>query len=497
MAPQRPGSHLERHGNKWRVWVRVPPSLWEVIGKKKLMESLPAGTTARGAETLKWPVLARLKGEIKQARNHQSESGLITDALRLRAEADREVPTETTGEHGERILEFVLPDTIETIASDIEKNQGPAAAQTFADIAFGRATPLKAHLQALFDRKRFSPGYEADFERALTALEDWCVRSKIPPTIEAITREIAGRYVHQRFVTGGTHHKTANKDVSVLSSYWRWLRKSVGVRGNPWSEQRLEAPAARHGRRADVKRPFTDDEAAKLLRNIRNQREWEFSIISALSGMREDEIASLTVGNCGGGWFDIQRSKTPAGIRRVPMHPTLSELIAARCSGKASGEFLFHELPEPSGKRGRGAPVAQAFTRERRRVGVDERSVGQRQSNVDFHSWRRWFLRKAIDALHSGATGYDPWTIAHVAGHKAEGGVIDGMTLPLGMTMGHYPGMSPPAALVACVNAVRLPSGTPSVWPHGAPGSQRDGLVPSNSAPHHRRTGKRRRAERH
>jgi hypothetical protein len=63
---------------------------------------------------------------------------------------------------------------------------------------------------------------------------------------------------------------------------------------------------------------------------------------------------------------------------------------------------------------------------------------------VDFHSWRRWFIRKARDARQ------DPWTIADVVGHDKE-------ALPLAMTMGRYPGESNDKALQECVEAVRLP----------------------------------------
>ena len=80
---------------------------------------------------------------------------------------------------------------------------------------------------------------------------------------------------------------------------------------------------------------------------------------------------------------------------------------------------------------------------------------------MDFHSWRRWFVRSAIEALERGAGGYTAWTIARVVGHKPEGGEIDGVALPLGMTMARYAGGSSADSLRACVEAVRLPKGAP------------------------------------
>jgi hypothetical protein len=75
---------------------------------------------------------------------------------------------------------------------------------------------------------------------------------------------------------------------------------------------------------------------------------------------------------------------------------------------------------------------------------------------MDFHSWRRWFIRRAVTGL-----GYTPWTIASVVGHKVEGGKIEGIALPPGMTMGHYAGAASWEAMTACVNAVVLPKGAP------------------------------------
>ena len=52
--PHKPslGSHLEWHGNKIRVVVRVPPSLVRAVGVGKLKETLPT-TNPRDAEALK------------------------------------------------------------------------------------------------------------------------------------------------------------------------------------------------------------------------------------------------------------------------------------------------------------------------------------------------------------------------------------------------------------------------------------------------------------
>jgi integrase len=167
--------------------------------------------------------------------------------------------------------------------------------------------------------------------------------------------------------------------------------------------------------------------------------------------MRVAEIAALRVRDVAGGAITVRKGKTIAAARTVPIHPDIAAILAGRAKGKPADAHVFDELPtQRSAARSRASPVSQAFTRARRALGVDERIEGMRQSAVDFHSFRRWFIRKAVDALECGATGFTPWTIADVVGHSTE-------DMPLAMTMGRYPGRATLRARRRCVEAVRLP----------------------------------------
>lgn len=135
----------------------------------------------------------------------------------------------------------------------------------------------------------------------------------------------------------------------------------------------------------------------------------------------------------------------------MPIHSSLRVIVARRIKGKNPEDFLIHELPKQHHPAIPGSsPASKSFTRLRRKYGIDERPNGKHQSNVDFHSWRRWFIRKAVEALEAGATGFTAWTIADVVGHDPE-------EQPLPMTMGRYPGRASLAARRACVEAVNLP----------------------------------------
>jgi integrase len=170
--------------------------------------------------------------------------------------------------------------------------------------------------------------------------------------------------------------------------------------------------------------------------------------IAALSGMRINEIGRLTLGDCVDGVFNIREAKTAAGIRRVPIHPTLNPIVARRTEGKAADAYLIEELsPRRDHTTDRAAKASERFTAYRRDLGIDERKEGQRQSNVDFHSFRRWFVTKAEEA------GQPPHVISAVVGH-AEG--------RQGMTLGLYSGGPSEAQMRAVVESVKLPEGTPA-----------------------------------
>lgn len=446
--------YLEKHGKQWRVQVRVPPRLWETVGKKKLLVPLHTDSLAN-ANRLKWDAVAKLKAVIRAAeRGTPSKPGdaLTDEALRWRHDIEHEKPRtiEVTDSASGVAVEtdlHMLPDLLIERAEEIEEQRGAEAAASFYKIASGTETPITSLIDHwLTERADMKPRQRADYRRAVTKFGEWS-----PMGIEGVTKKIAGRYIGQEMIGKGRHPKTANKDISCLSSYWKWLIKRGHAEANPWQGQSLSKKLAPKV----AKRPFTDGEVRRLIAGTNDSFLLDLIKTAALSGMRLEEIASLKVRDVTGGAFDIREAKTTAGVRRPPIHSALSDIIKRRTKGKAEEAFLFDEMGDArDGVKERGQIGTKRFISYRRRLGIEEKPEGQRQSNVDFHSFRRWFIHTARNALQRGATGYDPWTIAEVVGHDTKGG--DG---ELAMTMGVYPGPQSMDAKRACVEAVKLPKG--------------------------------------
>lgn len=457
------GSHLEWHGQKIRVKVRVPPLVQQSAKLPAwLKEGLPTDSP-RAAETLKWPVIARLKKRIDDARNGvvsgTEADPIVAEGMLWREAIAEDQPSASSDVTARQALE----DRVDTIAHQ----HGEAKAELLAGIALGTATPLESLIEDWIAEKAYKGRTEAARRHALKRFKEWSAEKKVPATIEAVNRKIAGRFIADAFVTAGAHPATANKAISGLSSYWDWLGKRGHIEEgvNPWHRQFLKVGSGPKGEDGQgVKRPFTDDEAKKLLAGITKQPLADMCLMAALSGCRITELADLKVRHVtlqttekgqDASFFRVVTGKTDAAARTIPVHSLLHGLLSKRCLNKKPDQFVFHELAEQtSAARKRSAPVSQAFVRERRELGVDDLLPGVRQSRVDFHSWRRWFIRKAVEALEQGATGFTAWTIADVVGHSKEDG-------PLPMTMGRYPGAAGQEALRACVEAVRPPRDKP------------------------------------
>lgn len=449
--------YLEWHGQQWRVQVKVPEKARPILGKPRLVRPLHTDSLAI-ANRLKYRVVAEFQEMIARAlvearrREKQQTDQLADEAFAWRAdiEAEKESPEELAADGMPR--GGIVSDLLAERAEEIEKSEGPERASYFYKVASGMETPIMSLVDAwLAERIDMKPRQQIDYRRAVSKFAAWLTDAKLPGSIEGVNRKFAGRYVSEAMVAKSVHWRTANKDITGLSVYWKWLIKKGYCETNIWAGQSLRKIKPK-GDDQRSKRPFTDDEVSTLLHGITNKLVLDAATIAALSGMRNEEIARMKVANCTGGMFRITDAKTQAGIRNVPIHPDLRQLVARRTRGKPPEAYLFHELtdPPPGSAMERGHSVTKRFVTVRRKLGVDDRVEGQRQSRIDFHSFRRWFIRKAIDALHKGAKGYDQWTIADVVGHDREGKA-------LGMTMGRYPGDAPDAAKKVCVSAVRLP----------------------------------------
>ena len=432
--------YLEWHGQQWRVRVKVPAKVRLILGLGKLTHPLHTADLKEANER-KWPVVARLKAVIAAAEKAlASKDPVEAEALRLRLT--------NQGDEAQEEITFR--------AYQLERELGEGRAKAFYDLASGRVTPLDHHVDEFLKHQGYRLKSEGDFKRVLGWLGDWLRDSRSPVTLEAVRRVDAGKFISESLVVGRGQQK-ATAYLGFIRQYWEWLiGKGHLIGENPWAGQRLpSAPRQRREAEPDKgKRPFSDPEVTTLLSGEAGPLLNDLMPVGALSGMRIEEICQLHISDCRDGVFNVWAGKTENARRMVPIHSGLVKIVERRTAGKKDGDYLFHELPPiPQSRETRSDPAAKQFTRYRRKVGVDERPNEKAKSNVDFHSFRRWFIRKARDAMLAGGAGFDQWTFAWVVGHTD-----DERAKSLDLSQHGYAGQDPEKAKRALVEAVKLPS---------------------------------------
>lgn len=435
--------YLEMHGNRWRVVLTVPEKARAVIGKTKLRQPLPTDSLAK-ANALKWQVVAQFQAQIERALapEDRRETALYLAQMRKDAKASG-----GDGEPEELVIDAHIDEIAGTpIGTDRDGQPifDPArdhAARVFADIAYGRYTPLDASRQRYLDQLKVAARTVADDKRGFNYLIEWCKSEGVPTFRETFGQQEAVRF-HDAFETlHGGHPRTLNKYMVRLSMYWKWMRRRGEVATNVWEGLTY---AVEQETDETEERPFTEAEMRTLLAGPAVQHMHDLMRIGALTGARLEVITSLTVGDFSGGNIKFKAAKKEKRARLVPIHPDLVQIIERRTKGKDGSDDLFPEWPAVKKKgslRERSFKASPAFTKYRRSLGVADPVEGKRRDRVNFHSFRRWFVTQAEQADQPEST------IASVVGHVRNG-----------ITLGVYSAGPKLEQARRCVEAVRLPA---------------------------------------
>lgn len=457
-------SYLEEKNGKWRVSLSVPAHLRKAMGKTKVKQSLGTDSLAVANE-LKWDVLAKLKKEIRDfERNGKAFSNAerlrvlheAADIAKVLAEHPVEDHQKLAGEYlGNRVTEILgAPIRYERLnaweAQDnkemntgtplpvYDKQREQLAAQ-FMDIAFHGGITIGKHDEDFKkNRLRVSPRTEGDHDRALVMLAAFCIERGIGDDIRKVDVWVVKDFINS-LERKGLAPRTAKKYVSRLKIYFEYVLSQQVITDNPWEKGKVHMPTAKN---SDKERSFTETEAAKLLMGDCSQALKDAMMIAALTGARLDAVVDLRAddiieGKC----FRFKPQKREPGVRFVPIHPELMNIVERRLEGKEGTDSLFPEYPIPSNpERERSFAASKAFTTYRRKLGVDEVIDGKRRSRVNFHSWRRWFITKCERA------GTPDPLIAAIVGHTRKG-----------MTLGHYSEGPEMIAARKAIRKVKLP----------------------------------------
>lgn len=203
---------------------------------------------------------------------------------------------------------------------------------------------------------------------------------------------------------------TMNRHLQVLQELWLWSKKRGHCEGdNPFDGFRKKL---RPGVNVKGYLAWEDEELRRLFNPPPKRSDVrEVILVGMFTGMRLDEVASLTWGNVRksteGGvithYFQVEDAKTPAGNRMVPVHPALSWLLSRKRGAPADRLWPTFNDEGPGKKPGNDAgrefstfKIAKGFTDETK----------------TFHSFRKNVTRM----MERGGVPENDW--AQIFGHE-------------------------------------------------------------------------------
>ena len=435
----RQDHNLRLTGNQIQFYKKVPSDLQAILGKQTITRNLKTDFP-KTARMLRDEYLQKVTAEFARLRRgiQRGEYDPLTkidaEALELRCEFDP----------------FNEDAAMEIIsrAEAIEQVHGDEAAKRYVDIAKGKRTPITDDLVARWlAEAAVSRGAQEKRTNALRRFRGWLGPARC--LVEVVDRRVAGEYATYLHSELGLKPRSVNDHMLCMSALWGWLIKK-GIKStsdNPWHKQNL--PLKRKPGEEPNKLPWTHAEVKRIVLALHSENApsedqtllRDCAVISALSGMRSNEICSLQIKNIDleNQLFDVTQGKTAASIRKVPIHSQLREMINERLQEKGPEDYLINELRHDIAKP--GERLSRLFSEPVRKL-YPEYSANEQRSQAlkDFHSLRRYFITAREHAK------VDPVVLPRVVGHARQG-----------MTYGLYSAGPSVNQLRECVEAVRLP----------------------------------------
>jgi integrase len=454
--------NLVRKGNIWHVRLAIPEDVQHAFGFRKVL-TRSLGTSNKGqAQLLKAEHILTWKALIKQARqgaplpNDWAEQ--ITDVWQQLDDdvASHAVSLVGQGEYEERDIEidpvwFQHPELVElsSLLATMNDYINGEDSSLEEKIEYKRelANAFKEATPKLFE-KRFkdrSPEEEAQLKTAIESPQEFTVKHPITNSLISSWREFLktqldkektidshisrvrkiAKYltennmdlsfdsVHSFIKNSGLSKKTITNYLWSGSNLWDWakqynptFKKRQKDNQNPFSGHRLPRNKAAQGQ---IRKAFSRVEIEAIYTAVIQEEKTELSkliTIAAYTGMRLEEIGriqkdDITYSENHPYSIHIPEAKSEAGIRDVPIHPAIAELIASLVL-KSEDSYLIKGKPNKYGER--LGYLSKQFGRIKKKLGFS--------NEYAFHSIRK------TTATELQQAGVDALTLPAILGHE-------------------------------------------------------------------------------
>jgi integrase len=414
--------YIIRQRNVCFARVTIPLALRPIFGGKAFFKCSTHERDPRRAAAIAAPWISDWHERIKQARTAARDP--IQARIAQLTHAYSRYRTEPLDDQGAALLRDVFlfladnPSQLTTLARQPDMRAAlPAPAVATLDRITGHATPFLAHFAEWKQTTARTGDTLRQYERDINEFG-----RLVSAPIEALDQNHIYDWA-EKLMAGGNSPATVRRKLVSLSTYWRWLIRKRHVSHNPFTGMRIEDP--RNGaERAEAKRlrwpvvvvptlwRLAEEEGRIVLSQLIRLGAHSGGRIESLATLRTDSVRLDPD-------TDIRflhfADKSESGVRDVPLHSAIADMVDDLIAGAGPDGFLF---PVRHDTERKGVAFSVEFGRFKRRHGYgDPRLV--------FHS-----LRKTIAHLLESAEA--PLNVAQdLCGHVKSGmtyGLYSGVT---------------------------------------------------------------------
>lgn len=381
---------LTRRRRRWYAILDIPKTLQGHFGKRRFTKTLQ--TDSLDVAKRRAPVLiAAWKAQIEQARGNVAHDDTAYWQAQFAAAGTE---AERANIRHQITLASEVPPTVvhsaDTEPVEIEERLAAAAAkeQRQYDLATGKVVRLADHIDGWLAEIDITPRNKVVATREINRFAEH------HPEVDEINRKQVQAWAN--ILALELAPATIRKRLSHLRSYWRYLvRHDLAPDVRPFDEIGLPR------KKAAAREAFTVEEVRMLL-DCSERALHDLIALSAHTGARIEELCSLRVKDVNAGSFVIRAAKSDAGIREVPIHRDIADLME-RLKAQSQDGFIIPGLR--TDRHGyRSNAMGQRFSQLKRNMGFP--------SELTFHSLRR-FVSSSLEAA-----GVAELISARILGHK-------------------------------------------------------------------------------
>jgi len=391
-------SYLYKRHNVYWVRVRVPDKVRDIVGKAQFSRNLSTKDLSE-ANRKKHIVIAEFKQRI-----HFAEKQIDgTFASLSKEDQIRELALESraSSKDNSEDLDFILTDIIEHKVSELYGEKESNAIFNSHHPEWKGVNPNPKAVKATQDAfKIINPNYEPisivakaflservkDLKTSTFKRKEGNINNFIKwfgnSEIKDITKKNAGEYVTHLMHIKNPAPATIRNIVVDISSLFNWAEGRGYIDKNPF--QKLNLP--NNNNSTPPRRPWKDEDLLLFLQSDKIDRiVFEATVVAMYSGMRLSEICNIQNKNVENKCFHIEKGKTKASSRVIPVHPMIQSIIdSLRASSK--DEFLIKGINSGGYDDKRSWNFQKKLGRLRDKIGMPD--------GVVFHSLRNTFATR-------------------------------------------------------------------------------------------------------